>query len=131
MSGYKIPRRTALLTFDGGDYAGAEVRVRLDEPIGHFIEVIEKLNSGDFGSCCDGLVGILDSWNLERDDGTPIPATREGINELPLAFIIDILRHWITAQVQPSAPLVAPSRNGAQPPAPPVPMVALSGNPGS
>lgn len=129
--GFKLPRRTAVLTFEGGDFAGAEVRVRLDLSIAEFIGLNDRLNAGDFGECPVILARLLESWNLERDDGSPLPAEAEGVGELPLAFVVEILRQLIRAQVQPAAPLEGPSSNGNGSAAPPLPMVSLSANRGS
>lgn len=71
----------------------------------------------------------LISWNLEADDGTPLPCTREAFfgidNDLALALAtkwLDILG----GKVDESSPLPASSPSGEPSPVASIPMEALS-----
>jgi len=112
MSGFKFKQRTAKLVFvDDEDYAGAEVRVQLDFPIGEFI-ILQKLQADpeSIEELCKFLEGVLIDWNLEDDRG-PIPATIEGIKRIPPIFIGRLCGELIKA-MRPSVPLEAESPSG-------------------
>lgn len=127
--GFRLPTRTARLVFEG-EYAGAEVVVKLDVSLGlllRFLELQEVANAVDpdavgesvesakktlelFGLFADAaLVG----WNLERIDGTAIPTGREGMLEVTPAFAQVLLKEWVEVAIVPPAPLVAVSSNGS------------------
>jgi hypothetical protein len=45
----------------------------------------------------DLLTPILVSWDLLQDDGTPLPITAEGLDQLPLEFIGELISTLNTA----------------------------------
>lgn len=109
--GFKIPARTLNVDFEGGDYEGAYVKLKLDaslRTVFHFQELgvagdIEPLLM-EFGE------GILEEWNLEDEGGKPIPATAEGLMELPSDFGMMLVEKWTEAiQGRVPAPLVETS----------------------
>ena len=111
--GYRIPKRTARIVFDGGEYEGAEVRTQLDVPIGLFLEIQDLVNNDRalqvferFGD------GALVDWNLEDDNGKPIPATGKGMLAIPAALANIIIEQWVEAVANPPAPLPRSSGNG-------------------
>ena len=61
----------------------------------------DELKSGAEGAedALDNLFGTmakkLVSWNLEDEDGNPVPATAEGIEDQELDFILQILMAWM------------------------------------
>lgn len=60
-----------------------------------------------------GLLGeLLVAWNLEEEDGTPIPATADGLRGLEASLVADILLEWMRAVAGVPAPLVRPSTDG-------------------
>lgn len=103
--GFRIQKRTARLVF-AGDYEGAEVVVRLDVPVSVFIE-IQDLVSNDEQFRVFEVFGakVLEEWNIESDDGSPVPATGEGMQNVPLEFANMIVEKWVEVSTQPSAPL--------------------------
>ena len=103
--GFRIQKRTARLVFSG-DYEGAEVVVRLDVPVSVFIQIQDMVSNDDqfrvfevFGD------KVLEEWNIENDDGNPVPSTAEGMQNVPLEFANIIIEKWGEVSTQPSAPL--------------------------
>lgn len=123
--GYKLPKTTALLVFENEDYKGAEIRVRLNVPVGIYLDV---LLGGDItvpGSATSALVEaalkLIVDWNLEDDNGKPVPLTLDGLtSHVDLALLNLIVSEWAEAS-NPSAPLEQPSANGKQASAPSLP----------
>uniref|UniRef100_A0A6M3XKI8 Uncharacterized protein n=1 Tax=viral metagenome TaxID=1070528 RepID=A0A6M3XKI8_9ZZZZ len=111
--GYEIPKRTALLTFEGTDYDGAEVRVRLDVGLGFWLKIRELGDSPNAPELYSLFAQtILMDWNLE-DEGERLPATEEGILTIPSALANIIINSWMEAVAKPPAPLAKPFGNGS------------------
>jgi len=107
MSGFEIkPQRYATLKFEGTEWEGLEVRVRLDVPLGILMEV-QALSASEtealemFPIFADNA---LDSWNAEIG-GELLPATAEGIKSLPLEVNLLMVRAWIKAVQELGTPL--------------------------
>jgi hypothetical protein len=116
MAGYRVPRRTAVITFDGTDYDGAEVECKLDVPLGLYFDfgrVGEESREQEslFRRWGDE---VLLAWNLEDDDGRPLPATGEGIMALPPFMVTLLLNKWTETVVAVPSPLGGRSNGGAQ-----------------
>ena len=108
--GFRLPERTARMTFDGTDYAGAEIQVLLSVSFARFIELREAAQGEDQEGMAR-LFGqnILMEWNLEDTDGESIPADGDGMLAIPLALTNLIVQHWVEEVAGVSAPLVEPS----------------------
>ena len=113
MAGYRVPRRTALISFEGTDYDGAEIECRLDVPLGMLFEFTRATASGEnedvfrrWAETC--LLG----WNLEDDDGVAIPPTPDGLLSLPPALVTVVFRRWTAEVTTVPAPLAVPSPGG-------------------
>jgi len=104
--GFRIPDQTAHITFAGTDYDGAEIWVRLNVSFAHFIALRAAAEGDDQASMAD-LFGneALMEWNLEDASGEPIPATGDGMLQIPLSLAMLIVQHWIEAVAGVSAPL--------------------------
>ena len=102
---FRIPKRTARLVFRN-DYEGAEVVVRLDVPVGTFLE-IQDLVAQEKQLLVFQIFGeqILDDWNVMTDEGKKIPADGTGMNAIPIDLANLILTQWVEVAVQPSIPL--------------------------
>lgn len=72
-----------------------EAAKRIGEVVAHFAET-------------------LVDWNLEDEDGTPVPATAEGLRRQDPELIIAIVRAWMDAVAGISRPLGQPSPDGEQ-----------------
>lgn len=118
--GFKEPVRTGKLVFEGTDYDGAIVRCRLNVPMSTFFSMQRVAESDDTSQVETILeefgTDILSEWNVEDQDGTPLPATGEGFKRISPTFSIMILRGWVKAVTQVPDPLGAPSANGSTSP---------------
>ena len=108
--GYKFEPRVAKLIFD--DYAGAEVRVTLDRPLGLLIEAQKLQLEQNIEGLCHFVVGILVDWNLEDEKG-PIPPTYKGMLRVYPAFVNALITAWRDAQIGVPVPLEETSSAGS------------------
>jgi hypothetical protein len=60
----------------------------------------------------DAFASILVSWNVEDDDGNPVPATKDGLYSLDFEFLATVMTAWSEKVAGVSAPLPKPSDNG-------------------
>ena len=104
--GFRIPDQTAHITFSGTDYDGAEIWVRLNVSFAHYIALREAAEGDDQARMAE-LFGteVLMEWNLEDASGEPVPATGEGMLQIPLSLAMLIVQHWIEAVSGVEAPL--------------------------
>jgi hypothetical protein len=76
-----------------------------------------------FGEFAKRLV----AWNLEEDDGAPVPATAEGVADQDFDFMLGVVTAWMDAVASVDTPLPKSSPNGrAQAPEVSLPMEPLS-----
>ena len=110
MPGYKVPRRTAHVTFDEGhEYHGAEINLNLDVPLRVLFE-FQRLREDDPTAAFRRFAeDVLDSWNIEADDGSPLPADYDGMAELPPAFVTALMDRWVAEGTTAPTPLGQPS----------------------
>lgn len=128
--GYKRKPRTYTLVFDTDDMAGLTVVLR-GLNIGEWLR-INGLSDAD-EETIPGLLDIfaskLVSWNLEEDDGKPVPATRDSVHAQDLDFIVTITTAWINAVSGVSGPLETTSTSGEPFPVGSIPVETLSPSP--
>lgn len=67
----------------------------------------------------------LVSWNLEDEDGEPVPATYQGVEDQELPFVLRIIEAWTEAVAGVPDDLGKVSPSGPQFPEVSLPMVAL------
>jgi len=104
--GFRIPDQTAHITFSGTDYDGAEIWVRLNVSFAHYIALREAAEGDDQAKMAELFGGeVLMEWNLEDASGEPVPATGDGMLQIPLSLAMLIVQHWIEAVAGVSAPL--------------------------
>lgn len=110
MSGFKVPRRTAHITFDQAhEYYGAEIDLNLDVPLRVLFE-FQKLREDDSVTAFQLFADIvLASWNIEAEDGSLLPANYQGMSELPPAFVTSLIDRWIAEGTTAPTPLEQPS----------------------
>ena len=104
--GFRLPERTARITFEGTDYDGAEIRVRLSVSFAQFIALRESAQGEDqermarlFGET------VLMDWNLEDPDGEPLLADGDGMLMIPLDLANLVVQHWVEEVAGVRAPL--------------------------
>ena len=110
--GFRIPERTALINFQGTDYDGAEIRVRLSVTFAQFIALRESAQGEDQEGMAR-LFGetVLMDWNLEDADGKLIPADGDGMLAIPLELTNLVVQHWVEEVAGVPSPLSEPSGN--------------------
>ena len=108
--GFRIPERTALINFQGTDYDGAEIRVRLSVTFAQFIALRESAQGEDQEGMAR-LFGetVLMDWNLEDADGNLIPADGDGMLAIPLELTNLVVQHWVEEVAGVPSPLSEPS----------------------
>lgn len=127
--GYTPPRKRVRLRFP--HHQGLEV-VAKSVPLGTFLAITSLAESAgteagtalDLGAAMEAMGDIeelfsmfadaLVEWNVEDEDGNPVPATLAGLRIQDVGFCLEILRAWMEAIGGVSAPLVPPSAVGGQ-----------------
>jgi hypothetical protein len=90
--GYRLPKRTMRLVFDGTDYVGADVTMSLSVKLGFYMDAVAM--SEDLGALFEFLNAVIVEWNLVDDDG-PIPADVDGFRRLDdLGFLLELMGQW-------------------------------------
>jgi hypothetical protein len=99
---FVIERRRARLEFTQPEYMGMVVEARLDVDMRTFFE-LQTLASDDAapGSMVAAFemfaTEILESWNIQDEDGTTLPADAVGFMALPPTLGTAILGAWSEA----------------------------------
>jgi hypothetical protein len=97
--GYRrIPTIHTLNKFD--DYEGFEIRLK-GLKLGKVRSLVKLMEEDDettnevVGEMIDIVAENLVSWNLEDEEGTPIPADAAGIDDLELPMLLAIVTEWL------------------------------------
>ena len=108
--GFRLPERVARITFEGTDYDGAEIRVRLSVSFAQFIALRESAQGEDQEGMAR-LFGetVLMDWNLEDAEGEPLLADGDGMMMIPLDLANLVVQHWVEEVAGVPAPLSEPS----------------------
>jgi hypothetical protein len=124
--GFTAPRRTYQLSL-GDDFAGLDVTVR-SVSIGEYLRLSGFTNEDRSVSyAIDQFMANLVAWNLETEDGQPIPIAeaREQDKELVLA----LTAAWVESLHGVAAPLEPSSQGGGPSLVESIPTEALSTGP--
>lgn len=121
--GYKRRPKQYRLKFEGEEYEGLTVlmtSLSVDEFIG-VTELANKLisneqDAGDVGRLFDVMAEKIIEWNLEEDDGRPVPHTPEQLRKEDFDFIMAIQMSWMGAMASVPGPLPNGSSSGATSP---------------
>jgi hypothetical protein len=68
----------------------------------------------------------LKAWNLDDDDGRPVPETADGVRGQELDFILEITMAWMDAIASVDIPLPQPANGSGTFPEGSIPMEPLS-----
>jgi hypothetical protein len=120
--GYKRKAYT-LVWPEGHDLHGLEVTTK-GLPVKKLFELVQLSDQltggGDTGEMVTvadklfaGFAERLVSWNLEDDDGTPVPATLEGVQDQDMDFMVSLIMTWMNEVANVDAPLPQASPPGA------------------
>ncbi len=128
--GYRKKNKNVVLKFaEDHDLYGLEVRLR-GMNIGEYL-AFTGYDGGD-GETVAGLIARfgehLLSWNLEEEDGTPVPATPDAVQQQEHELILALANAWTDALagVHKADPLSESSPSGELSPVASIPMEPLS-----
>ncbi|MGQ5576773.1 hypothetical protein [Streptomyces sp. ECR3.8] len=124
--GYRPKRRIFRLDFTGTDWEGLEASMR-GLTVGEELE-LEGLRGQQGGGTrwFEILTGLLVEWNVEDEQGRPVPTTFEGVSTQDSAMVMAILDALQKAASGVPDPLPQSSPDGEPSPAVPIPMAPLS-----
>ena len=100
---YTVQRRRAILQCADPDYAGMHIETRRDVELRTFLDLQTLAGGADAEP--EGLRAafrmfgdeILESWNLQDEDGAVLSADADGFLSLPPALGTAILAAWTSA----------------------------------
>lgn len=110
----RIKRKTYKLLFE--EWGGITVRLH-SLPLGDFLELVELSDSPKSSPVIDKmfdyLIGALIGWDVEDEDGNPVPPTMDGLKSQDTDFGIAVVMAWQEAIAGVTGPLEQSSRSGA------------------
>lgn len=107
----RVKRKQYKLIFKDDDLDGVEITVR-SLSSGQLIELQDAQSSGLHEKLTSMFADKLVGWNVEDEDGTPVPGTLEGIRSMDLDFNNKVINAWTDAVVGVKAPLSPTSSDG-------------------
>lgn len=131
-----VRRKFYDLRFGASELGGLEVRMRACS-VETMLEVrilrpAGRMSVEEANERLERLVAILVehlvSWNLETEDGTPVPATEAGARTQDRDLLASILGVWQDAVEGISIPLLVPPSSGGTSAVASIPMEVLSEN---
>ena len=133
--GYKPPKTVFKLDFSATEYAGLEVAVRAGS-IGKLLGLQEladqdALTAAEARQMFAGFAELLVSWNVEDDDGKPVPAAYEGVAAQEVDFIKAIITAYFETTAAAPPPLPGTSASGGNSPVAALAAASQSLSPGS
>lgn len=126
--GYR--KKSTVHTLEFKQYEGLVVRMK-GLKIGKMRRVLRALgdDNKDTGALVDEMATFvvegLVSWNLEDENGTPLPADREQVEDLEFDMLTEILSTWLERLTGPDDDLGKGSSSGEKFPGRPLTMEAL------
>jgi hypothetical protein len=130
--GFRPPRKIYALDFTGTEFEGLEVKMR-GVTVGEELEQDALKGKDGFGRYIFELTAkLLVEWNVEDDEGKPVPATLEGVcsqDGTMIMAIINALQAAVSGVPDP-LPQSSPS-GGPSPEVSAIPMEPLSLSPQS
>lgn len=135
--GYTPRRHVYLLQFEGEEFEGLEVRMRAAK-LGMMFDA-RSLASVDLTNPSlddvdatleqmEILAGHIVSWNIEDEDGTPVPANLEGLKQQEIPLVGQIFAAWQQAMGDVTGPLSNSSSSSRPPDSLSLPMEPLAGS---
>ncbi len=135
--GYKPKRQTFKLTFEGdSEFDGLAVRTTSPSlgALQKMLGLTTAAEAGGKGGEYDQLDVMIDlfatlllEWNVEDDDGAPVPATVAGLQAQPAPFVMSLIKAWgeqMRESVQVPVPLDEPLTGGSLSGVPSTPLTA-------
>ena len=109
--GYRPKKKVYVLEFEDEEYEGLEVRIR-GLNTGQVLDLDTARTDGSDEAIAAMLQLMADQlveWNVEDDDGQPVPPTFEGVRSMEMGFNWAVINAWQEAVAGVSAPLDEPS----------------------
>ena len=120
--GYTPKRTLYKLDFSRTEHAGLEVTTR-SASLETLLEVLALADLAEargleavvkqFQAAIALFAGVLVSWNVETDDGDPVPATAEGLQSQEPEFVLSVMTMWATEMTKAPPDLPSASSDGA------------------
>jgi hypothetical protein len=111
-----VQRKRTVYDLRWADEPGVEVAMRSCSIDGLLtLEKLAQTADADPGKAEEflrKLAGHLVSWNLDGDDGQPLPVTYEGLVQEDLGFALKVFKGWYGAMTSVDTPLPNGSSNG-------------------
>jgi hypothetical protein len=131
--GYRRKHKTVTVQFDGNhELAGLEVTTR-GMSLGAYLELVGMgdVDRSGIGEALRVFADSLVSWNLEDENGNPVPATVEAVYAEDHSMMLKVGTAWLDALsgVHKADPLEESSPGGEPSPAVSIPMEPLSESP--
>lgn len=129
--GYRKKPSVMVLTFeDDEELTGLEVHLR-GKSLGEYLEIVGLADSELDGPVLvrqlEELAASLISWNLEEEDGTPVPATRDAVFAQDKDLMMKVAVRWFERlEGAVDAPLPDSSPSGGPSPVASIPTETLS-----
>lgn len=134
--GFKVPRKTARVQFEGKEFEGCEILLALDltfeasdhvDALQREVAAVKEAGAEEATAENAPIRRLMDffadncivSWNLEDEEGVALPVTGASFVKFPSWFGLLILNHWKDAVEEASkvpAPLGDSSKNGQSSP---------------
>ena len=111
--GYRRQRKVYKLVFADPDMDGLVVRVR-SVSVGTFFALAKADQQDAIEGLLDVFADALVDWNLEDDEGEPVPASLDGVRSQDVDFLMPIMRAWVDAIRQVPGPLGNGSSGGGR-----------------
>lgn len=105
--GYKPKRKIYTLAFEGEEYEGLEVKIR-GLNTGQVMDIdAARADGGDSAivAMLQLMAEQLVEWNVEDDEGQPVPTTFEGVRSLDIDFNWAVIDAWQNAAAGVKDPL--------------------------
>lgn len=118
--GYRRNKKRYRLVFDDPEMAGFEVVMgslsideftKLTSSFAGVTEANPEAGAGGIEGLLKTFAGKIVSWNLEDDDGKPVPASLAGVKTQDMDFIMPVITAWMDA-IAGVDPTSRPGANG-------------------
>ncbi|TDC47637.1 hypothetical protein E1281_25895 [Actinomadura sp. KC345] len=129
--GYRRKAKLITLKFADPEYIGFECVVK-SLPVKQFLK-LAALQDSEEVEAVEALLQMftraLVRWNLEDDDGRPVPTTYDAVAELDFDFVMDLIDRWTAAMGGVDEDLGKGSTSGQSFPEVSIPTELLSPSP--
>ena len=133
MTGFRKKKTLYKLVFEDPDLDGLEVvgkGVSVDQLLElQRLQQTADTNAEDAEKVMRKLANAIDSWNLEDDDGAPVPCTFDGLKTQEMSFVLAIFSAWRQAVASVPNPSPNGSNDGGTSLEQSIPMEVSSPNP--